>query len=94
MENVLHPDAIAEAMNVALGAIAPFDDVPARVTEPIHVASMSPISWAALDDERGENVGNAKRWLNHDTADRMTAVRLAYQRRVRVRNNRIGIQND
>ena len=37
MENVLHPDAIAEAMNVALGAIAPFDDVPARVTEPIHV---------------------------------------------------------
>lgn len=77
MENLLHPDAIADAMNVALGVIAPFDDVPARVAELIHVASMSPIGWAALDDDkRGKKVSNAKRRLNRDAADRMTAVRL------------------
>ena len=77
MENLLHPDAIAEAMNVAVGAIAPFDDIPARVAELIHVASISPTGWAALDDDkRGKKVSNAKRRLNRDAVDRMTAVRL------------------
>ena len=77
MENLLHSDAIHEAINVNLGAIAAFDDVPARVAEQVHVASGSPNAWAALDvDKRAKKISSAKRRLNREAADRMTAQRL------------------
>lgn len=77
MENLLHADAIHEAINVNLGTIAAFDDVPARVAEQVHAASGSPNAWAALDgDKRAKKISNAKRRLNREAADRMTAQRL------------------
>lgn len=77
MENLLHPDAIRDAMNVELGAIAAFDDVPARSAELVHAASGSPVEWNALDDDkRARKISKAKRRLNRDAVDRMTSPRL------------------
>lgn len=77
MENLIHRDAIAEEFGNAPALIQPFDDVPALVAELVHVASGSPNLWAALDDDkRGKKVSRAKRRLNREAADRMTADRL------------------
>ncbi|WP_044528519.1 ATP-binding protein [Herbaspirillum sp. B65] len=77
MENLLHFEAIQEALNVNLGVIAAFDDVPTRVAEEIHAASGSPNAWVTLDAEkRSKKASNAKRRLNRDAVDRMTAERL------------------
>lgn len=77
VENLLHFEAIQESLNVNLGAITAFDDVPTRVAEAIHVASGSPNAWATLDAEkRSKKSSNAKRRLNREAVDRMTAQRL------------------
>ncbi len=77
MENLLHCDAIREALGFAPAAFQPFDDVPAIVAELIHAASDSPIPWAALDeDKRSKKISRAKWRLNREAADRMTPDRL------------------
>ena len=77
MENLIHRDAIAEEFGNAPALIQPFDDVPALVAELVHVASGSTNPWAALDeDKRGKKISRAKRRLNREAADRMTADRL------------------
>jgi len=84
MENYLHPDAINEAYmrvcNITLGLttiFSPFDDVPVKIAELVHVASGSPSAWVALNQEtRGKKVSRVKRNLNEHAAALMTKVRL------------------
>ena len=77
MENLIHRDAIHEELGYAPALIKPFDDVPALVAEMVHAASGSPNPWAALDeDKRGKKISKAKRRLNREITDRMTADRL------------------
>jgi putative ATP-dependent endonuclease of OLD family len=77
MENLIHRDAIAEEFGNAPALIQPFDDVPALVAELVHMASGSPNPWAALDEDKlGKKISRAKRRLNREAADRMTADRL------------------
>ena len=77
MENFIHRDAIYDELGFAPALIQPFDDVPALVAELVHAASGSPNPWAALDeDKRGKKISKAKRRLNREVTDRMTADRL------------------
>lgn len=72
MENYLHPNAIAEAMQVAV-VFTDTCDIPTIVAEQIHIASGSPKAWSELDEKkRAEKCRKAKVRLNADAAACMT----------------------
>lgn len=83
MENYLHFEAINEAyakvgidlgLNANFGA---FEDVPLAIAEQVHVASKSPVAWAAVDKtKREKKVSQAKARLNSDAAMFMNKPRL------------------
>jgi putative ATP-dependent endonuclease of OLD family len=76
MENFLHVDAIRAVFGYAPAAIVPFDDVPKLVAELVHNAG-SPNPWALIDDEkRKKKISQAKRRLNREVADCMSAAML------------------
>jgi hypothetical protein len=72
MENYLHPDAIAEAMQIAV-VFTDACDVPTIVAQKIHLASGSPNAWSELDGKKQtEKCRKAKLRLNADAAACMT----------------------
>jgi putative ATP-dependent endonuclease of OLD family len=78
MENFLHPDAIQESLQIAVGQIAAFEDVPTRVAELVHAASGSAVTWENLSQEKREKkVSNAKRRLNRESSKQMNPIRLS-----------------
>lgn len=78
IENYLHPDAIAEAIDGHVVNVTDDCDVPALVAEKVHAAGGGQTPWAQLDDvDRKEKASKAKKRLCRDAAARMTAERLA-----------------
>lgn len=72
MENYLHSDAVAKAMQVTV-MFTDACDVPAIVAEKIHSASGSPKAWSELDEKKqDEKCRKAKLRLNADAARCMT----------------------
>ncbi len=80
LENYLHPDAIQEAMGVAV-QFGDMDDVPMMVAEAVHALAQAQGQcgpWANVDAETRERKARyAKRRLNDEAAARMTVARLA-----------------
>ena len=83
MENYLHKDAIMQAYadtgtTVTIpAAFGPFDDVPRKVAELLHSASVSTTPWEELaEDKRDEKESRVKRFLNSAAVKRMTKTML------------------
>ena len=77
MENYLHPDAIAEALDVTVD-FGPTDDVPLLVAQALHQTSAQANPWDQVDEEtKGKKESSAKKRLNHEAAAKMTLERLA-----------------
>jgi putative ATP-dependent endonuclease of the OLD family len=78
LENYLHSDAIRSIAPLFPTTIADFDDVPMMLAEALHSADPAAPSWSTLPHEKQkEKAGRAKRRLNQECADNMTAALLA-----------------
>lgn len=76
IENYLHPEAIREALNVAV-SFGDEDDVPELVAQQVHAGSASTKAWTEVEEhDRRQKVSKAKKRLNRDAAKRMTLDRL------------------
>ncbi len=78
MENYLHASAIQAIAANFPGSIADFDDVPLMLAEALHTADASAQTWSTVTDEKKkEKASRAKRRLNTECVDKMTAQLLS-----------------
>jgi hypothetical protein len=78
LENYLHPDAIKVIAPLFPDTIQDFDDVPLLVAEALHVGDPAAPPWATCTPEKKkEKSSRAKRRLNTECVDHMTAARFA-----------------
>lgn len=78
LENYLHPTAIRTTAPSFPGVINDFDDVPLMLAEALHTADAHAPAWDTVTVERKkEKASKAKRRLNQECADNMTAALLA-----------------
>ncbi|MEX0828418.1 MAG: AAA family ATPase, partial [Haliea sp.] len=77
LENYLHWDAINESLTEAsVPEFGDFDDVPVLVASSVHEAG-SEVPWGDLDDKkRSKKESSAKKRLNAEAVDAMTAERI------------------
>ncbi|WP_439815019.1 ATP-binding protein [Zavarzinia sp. CC-PAN008] len=77
IENYLHPDAIAEAMDGLSVSFDDFSDVPKIIAEAVHNNSASEVPWSdVIERKLNQKISNAKKHLNKDVVDRMSIRRL------------------
>lgn len=75
-ENYLHPDAIAEGIDVTV-TFGPDDDVPLLVAQALHQTNPQAKPWDQVSDkDKAKKMSWAKKRLNHEAAAKMTAERL------------------
>lgn len=77
MENYLHLDAIRGECPTYAGQGAGHEDVPSLFAQAVHDAANGPNPWTQLDpDKRKKKESQAKKRLNNEVANRMTAALL------------------
>lgn len=78
LENYLHPTVIRSIIPTFPNVINDFDDVPLMLAEALHTADANAPAWSAVTDEhKKEKASRAKRRLNQECVDNMTAALLA-----------------
>jgi hypothetical protein len=77
LENYLHADAIAQALEVSVN-VSDDMDVPLEAARALHQAAPNSHPWDTVDDEtRGKKESSVKRRLNDEAASKMTSKLLA-----------------